>query len=477
MCYCGSLFLQVSSRVIFILKKFNEICFRGVCREFGVHIGRLWLIFQLFSAGMFISGTALLPSSFSMYFATAALAAWWHQKYKLAIFFTAISTFMGWPFAVLIGAPIAFDMIFRQKMIKTFAIWSGISLATILIPMIVIDSSYFGQFALAPLNIVLYNVFTSHGPNLYGVESFSFYFINGFLNFNFVWILALIAPIMLIICYFCVPSKSKSTLYLPHYLSLAPFYLWFIVFLAQPHKEERFLFPIYPMISLCGAISLEIFQKLFYRIKNLIKAPPPGTHYLDHTNFIAATAMIVTTIIGLARIFALYKNYHAPLDLMMELNQLPKGDTGIRDDSIYNVCVGKDWYRFPSSFFLPGKQFRVRFLESEFKGILPAYFDESETGTSIVHPYFNDMNRGDSFMHFNYTKCHFLLDLDTERYSKLEPNYAARSKEWTILKSLPFLNSEDSHKFFRAFYVPFFGDKYVKYSNLNLLQRKKLKFV
>jgi alpha-1,2-mannosyltransferase len=69
--------------------------YKGVCREFGVHIGRLWLIFQLFSAGMFISSTALLPSSFSMYFCCAALTAWWHQKYKLAIFFTAISTLLG----------------------------------------------------------------------------------------------------------------------------------------------------------------------------------------------------------------------------------------------------------------------------------------------------------------------------------------------------------------------------------------------
>lgn len=68
---------------------------RAVCREFGIQIGRLWLLFQLFSPGMFIASTALLPSSFSMYFSSAALAAWWHQKYRLAIFFVAISTLLG----------------------------------------------------------------------------------------------------------------------------------------------------------------------------------------------------------------------------------------------------------------------------------------------------------------------------------------------------------------------------------------------
>lgn len=163
-----------------------------MCREFGIHIGRLWLIFQLFSAGMFISSTALLPSSFSMYMGTAALAAWWHQNYKLAIFFTAISTLLGWPFAALIGVPIVFDIILRQKRIRLFIIWSLISLVTIIIPMIVIDSSYFGKIVVAPVNLVLYNVFTSHGPDLYGVEPFSYYFINGFLNFNVIWVIYLI---------------------------------------------------------------------------------------------------------------------------------------------------------------------------------------------------------------------------------------------------------------------------------------------
>ena len=34
--------------------------------------------------------------------------------------------------------------------------------------MAMIDSHYFGGIVIAPLNIVLYNVFTEHGPDLYG---------------------------------------------------------------------------------------------------------------------------------------------------------------------------------------------------------------------------------------------------------------------------------------------------------------------
>lgn len=338
--------------------------------------------------------------------------------------------------------------------------------------MTLIDSSYFGRVVIAPVNLILYNVFTSHGPNLYGTEPLSYYFINGFLNFNVIWLLALITPIMLLLGYYFVPAKSKSTFYLPPWLSLAPFYLWLLVFLLQPHKEERFLYPIYLMVGLCGSISLDVVQKLFFRIKTWHSALPPGTHYLDHTMWISAIVMVISTTLGLSRIVALYYNYHAPLDLMMELNTFYRTDSTFKSSATYNVCVGKDWYRFPNSFFLPSEQFRIRFLKSEFKGILPAYFTEHENGTAIVHPYFNDMNREEQAMYFDYQNCNFIFDLDVGRYSELEPNYAGRTKEWTVLKSLQFVNSAESHPLFRSFYVPYFSNLYVSYANFNLLQKK-----
>lgn len=57
--------------------------------------------------------------------------------------------------------------------------------------MIVVDYYYYHKILIAPLNIILYNVFSDKGPTLYGVEPWTFYFINGFLNFNLVFVLAL----------------------------------------------------------------------------------------------------------------------------------------------------------------------------------------------------------------------------------------------------------------------------------------------
>lgn len=416
---------------------------------------------------MFISSAALLPSSFSMYFCMAALSAWWHQKYKLAIFFTAISVLLGWPFVGLIAIPILIDILIRLKKVRLFVFWSIISGVTILLPMIVLDSSYYGKLVMAPINIVIYNVFTSHGPNLYGTEPFSFYLINGFLNFNIVWLLALLTPIAIVISHFAVPAKSKqTTLSLPYYLSLAPFYLWLVVMMIQPHKEERFLFPVYPMISLAGAITVDCAQKIFYRIKTLIIKSTSVTHYLNHTTFITVLVVLVSLVFNVSRIIAQYRNYHAPMDLFMELNQ--GENNNIKD---VNVCIGKDWYRYPSSFFLPSTKYSIRFLKTEFNGILPAYYSNEENATQIQHDYFNDMNKGNDFMLFDYDKCDYLVDLDVGAYSELEPNYSARTDEWQVVKELPFLNVNSSHKLLRAFFVPFLSHNFIKQGTFNLLQK------
>jgi alpha-1,2-mannosyltransferase len=54
---------------VILVVMYIEVCSlysRSICREFGVQVGRLALAFLVFSAGMFISSTAFLPSTFSM---------------------------------------------------------------------------------------------------------------------------------------------------------------------------------------------------------------------------------------------------------------------------------------------------------------------------------------------------------------------------------------------------------------------------
>ena len=49
------------------------------------------------------------------------------------------------------------------------------------------------------------------------------------------------------------------------------------------------------------------------------------------------------------------QGYHAPLDLYASINTQPVL-SHVRTLEEVNLCVGKEWYRVPSSFFLPDKR-------------------------------------------------------------------------------------------------------------------------
>nr|CAD7442255.1 unnamed protein product [Timema bartmani] len=417
-----------------LLCAFCEVYFyKSVCQEFGVQVGRLMLAFMVFSAGLFVASTAFIPSTFSMYMCLLSIGAWYQRRYELAIFTTALSTYLSWPFAALLGVPIALDMLVRRKQFSKFFQWGAISTAVILLPMVLIDSSYYNRFVVAPFNILYYNVFTSHGPNLYGTEPWTFYFINGFLNFNFVFVAALLTPVFL---------------------------------------EERFLFPIYPMICLAGAITVDALQKLWFRF--LVRRATKAAHYLSHTAPIMVSAILVCSLLGVSRISALYNGYHAPLDLFMELSNVT-GDNKLPADQNINICVGKEWYRFPTSFFLPDNRWQLQFVKSEFHGQLPQPYSKGLNATSVIPPHMNDMNKEEPSRYIDVAECHFLVDLDLNTETSWEPNYSRHSADWTVIKSVPFLDTARSHNFFRAFFIPFVSSDYCMYAPYNLLQSKHLK--
>jgi hypothetical protein len=62
------------------------------------------------------------------------------------------------------------------------------------------------------------------------------------------------------------------------------------VFWSQPHKEERFLFPSYPLIALAAATSIDAAQKLWFFLFRRSKA----NHYLkERLNFLIIFFIVV----------------------------------------------------------------------------------------------------------------------------------------------------------------------------------------
>lgn len=69
-----------------------------------------------------------------------------------------------------------------------------------------------------------------------------------------------------------------------------------------------------------------------------------------------------------ARVASSIHNYSSPLDLY---NHLYRNELGRKSQHEVNVCLGKEWYRFGSSFFIPSKKQHVQFIKSGFDGLLP----------------------------------------------------------------------------------------------------------
>jgi len=164
--------------------------------------------------------------------------------------------------------------------------------------------------------------------------------------------------------------------------------------------------------------------------------------------------------------------YSAPLNVykpLFDSTVSHPGDT---------VCLGKEWYRFPSSFNLP-QGVRAKFIKSEFSGLLPGEFSEADAslglfpGTWLIPSGMNDENLEDLSKYVcelgnedvdltNLTKqtdleqCDFIVDTRSAGAppTALEPDYISDTEHWEALKCLPFLDASKTHTISRMLWVP-----------------------
>lgn len=236
---------------------------------------------------------------------------------------------------------------------------------------------------------------------------------------------------------------------------LSPFYMWLAIFSLQPHKEERFMYPAYPFLALNAALGIHTCLIIIGNgdPKSLVGRIPAKLKL-----GVISMALFSSIAIGLARVWGLYTGYHAPLSLYAPLSDPKIGGPGD------TVCFGKDWYRFPSSFFLP-RDMHAKFVRSEFRGLLPGEFSEARTGfgfwsgTWLPTIGLNDRNEEDLGKYVDLRSCVFLVDTqfparEREQLPPSEPDYAKDVKRWEEVKCLPFLDAQRTHFLARALWVP-----------------------
>ena len=165
-------------------------------------------------------------------------------------------------------------------------------------------------------------------------------------------------------------------------LPLASIYFWLSIFSFQPHKEERFMYVIYTLICYNASQAIES-SAILIRTISIGRLQPSVIR--GSINAIRLGTFLFYSLVSLARILAIVRAYEASMVIYENI------------DPPSTICLAKDWYRFPSSFFIPTRSQAV-FVKSAFDGLLPGKFYEGNdtnwrSGTWRVPSGMNNQNK------------------------------------------------------------------------------------
>ncbi|KAF8456626.1 Alg9-like mannosyltransferase family-domain-containing protein [Terfezia claveryi] len=437
----------------------------------------LYLVVTMTAAGVFHAATAYLPSTFAMYTTMLGMAAFIDRRHSEGrktvegVFWFAIGGLLGWPFSMAIVVPFVMERLLAgigsNGVGRTIGVFIKAALGAfgVLAAVTAVDTWAYKKLEVVPLNIVMYNVFggAGKGPDIYGTEPWWFYLANLALNFNILLPLALLSAPLLVLFHFVPTSSSRqhrtSTLALIN-LSI-PFYLWLTIFSLQPHKEERFMFVAYPALCLSSAIAFHAVLSIWGAFSTFISATrvelPLQHTLLSILNWgVLILPIAIALLISASRILAVVTGYSAPMH-MYSPKYIPENATG-------NICFGKEWYRFPSSYFLPDGM-RPRFVKSAFAGLLPGQFLEGEAGRWdrpgmwAIPKGMNNENQEDMSKYVDIATCDYLVDSflpsTSMELSDLEPNYMLDNSKWERIHCEGFLDAAGTRSFLeRALWIP-----------------------
>ncbi|KAL8764540.1 MAG: hypothetical protein Q9194_006993 [Teloschistes cf. exilis] len=385
--------------------------FSTICKTFNPRVGILFGIVMVFSPGMFHASVAYLPSSFSMYTTMLGMAAFmdWRGGLKtgLGMMWFGIGALVGWPFSGALIIPLLAEDAVLSSMTGdvseiVFRYLDGVVRSLIVLALqVAVDAFFYHTVTVVPWNIIYYNVFSgpSRGANIFGTEPWDFYLRNLSLNFNIWFLLALLAGPILGLQFLLQGRSATRASSIRSMVFSSPFYLWLAVFSAQAHKEERFMYPAYPFLALNASLAL---HTVLAYVGSSDPARLVGKIPARLKLYVVGLCVILAIDIGVARTVGMISAYGAPLQVYTPLQTQEFAHTEA------NVCLGKDWYRFPSSYFLPSGM-RVKFVKSAFDGLLPGQFTEAKTGfgffpgTWLIPPGMNDQNIEDPSKHFHLT--------------------------------------------------------------------------
>mmetsp|Transcript_132388 Transcript_132388/g.229583 ORF Transcript_132388/g.229583 Transcript_132388/m.229583 type:complete len:635 (-) Transcript_132388:943-2847(-) len=253
---------------------------------------------------------------------------------------------------------------------------------------------------------------------------------------------------------------------------ITPFLLWFCFWTGPKHKEERFMTPVYHMLLLAAAMGLDcIYLPLKFLFRRL------GVMKLSSV-LVGLLLFGVFVPVSVLRIVGQVKYYGAPFEAYRAVAQhyersLAENPFQFKAGEYVKVCVGKEWYRFPSHFHLH-PHMKMYFIRSGFNGLLPTHFDSSPNGNGTYHeqPLLNHHNKAvwELPSIVNVSECQYLVDLDLP--DQKEEHFPAQTDTWEVVGKYPFLDAGRSPQWARILWIPSYSDEVNVYASYYALKRK-----
>ena len=383
LCQSVQLLVKVPTRLtIFFAAKLgfgiiSSLCQTAFLTSIKVKFGYLTQLttfsLMIFCPGIFYMSTAYLPSAFCSFMLMIAISCWIYRKYDLVLLTGCIAVlWTGWPFIAVAFVPLGLHMLYDcyQKGIQSamnIILMGILILTTVSLVSLFVDSHFYGRWTFPPLNILLYNAVGGHGDELYGTEPASYYVKALFLNTVLVAPFAVVACGLLckdiILLFLHSSSADFQSKVVDKLVIFSPAILWLLILFSRPHKEERFLYPIYPLFSLMASSALNELASMASVVvsamitKRKLKDEARENVKINFVkNVLILVVVFISALMGTSRITSNYINYSGYLRLWQriavstELQALP------RDGSLErNYCMGASWFTFPSHFFLPDK--------------------------------------------------------------------------------------------------------------------------
>lgn len=431
----------------------------ALARHYHHHVAKVYIVFSAFSSGMFVSSSAFLPSSVAMVAMTICAAGVLNDNRTIVIWGAVVGCTWGWIVAGLSFIPYALWVLWSspRTMAKSFGTLF-LALVSTLGPLVVSDRWYYGSWKASLVNFLEYNVQGGGKSDLYGVESATYYFRNGMNQLQTILPLALMFPLVILAVWICGDKRLSTGSMAKMTLVVSPAFLWLGAISWLPHKEERFLYVVYPLCIAAAANVVfhvkEILEKIFpsWLVRKLV-----------------AFGVLGTCALSLSRTHALLHHYGSIMALYAYLPELPMGER-------VHVCVGAEWYKYPSSFFLPGSQYRLQFVASGFDGLLPRPFEEHIDGTKAAPRQLNDENKSEPDNYWEDADgCNYFVTTTTSKGGHWvdETILKNSSNSWKVLASLPFVDNSKSPAWSRAFYIPYMSQKKNVWVDYVLLEKEQ----